>query len=139
MDKYSTYADGNLVLELGDYSYVQTCVKIINTHTIPNKVVVKVPKLLSSNYVLYEVKQILPDTGEVDFSFCIEKKSGHPWMDIIPEFFDWTIGQHMYKFSFVNIYTNETCSAYLTYRSQQDNPERPYAYMDKYRKSEVVK
>lgn len=52
MDKYSTYADGNLVLELGDYSYVQTCVKIINTHTIPNKVVVKVPKLLSSKSVL---------------------------------------------------------------------------------------
>ena len=132
MDKYSVYSDDKLIFELYPYSDVHQHVKVINANTIPYKVFLHLPKVVSANYAIYKFEQILPETGEVNFGYTITQDEIHPWLDLLSDVLDWSIGQHMYKLSFVQKTTNETCDLYFSYRLQNNNPEKPYDYMSKY-------
>lgn len=137
MDKCMVYSEDKLVFELYPYSEVHQHVKTINSNTLPYKVLVHLPKVIDTNYVLYQITQILPDTGDVNFEYCVDKKPNHPWLDILSELIDWSIGQHIYKMSFIQRYNNQTCDLYFSYRLQDDHPPKPYDYMSKYREAGV--
>lgn len=52
------------------------------------------------------------------------------WLSIKTEILNKDVGQHIYKLSFVDKVTNDIVPLYFSYIIQDDNPEKPYLYMD---------
>lgn len=56
---------------------------------------------------------------------------GKPWVDIMVDLLDLSIGLHTYRLEFVNLNTGDTYYQYFNYTIQDDNPEQPYIYMQR--------
>ena len=56
---------------------------------------------------------------------------GHPWIDIPVDVLDRCIGLHTYIIEFINVITGDTFYQYFNYTIQNDNPCKPYIYMER--------
>jgi len=70
----------------------------------------------------------------IDINRDVTIHKHHPWIDINKRALDLDPGQHIYKLEFLDIKIDETCEMFFAYIIQQDNPEKPYIYMDEARK-----
>ena len=52
-----------------------------------------------------------------------------PWVDISKSILDVTAGSHLYRLSFIDIYTNDIFFVYFSYIIQDKDVEKPYLYM----------
>ena len=66
----------------------------------------------------------------LDYYDFIQRNCRRPWIRIDSCILDTSIGQHTYRFQFINRETDDVYSLYLSYIIQDDNPDRPYVYMN---------
>jgi hypothetical protein len=78
-------------------------------------------------YEIYDLSK--PASREVNFYGKITQDEDHPWLRIPLEILDMRSGKHTYKFSFLDERSNEFINTFVSYISQDDNPETPYVYM----------
>ena len=92
---------------------------------------VRVPASITRTYELYQVSEIR-DTAEV---LCDKDLWEHDpcriWYRFRTEKLNLNAGFHMYRLSFVDVFHNDTCSLYISYTLQTNNPDKPYDYMSK--------
>jgi hypothetical protein len=54
-----------------------------------------------------------------------------PWIDIKSTALNMDVGHHVYKLHFRQKYTNVLSNLFFAYTIQNDNPEKPYIYMNR--------
>ena len=82
-----------------------------------------------SEPIKYKVDELLPKRRCIDVGPAIERQQCRPWLRIVFPVLDQDAGLHIYKITFVNRYTDDVVSAYISYTIQDDNPNKPYIYM----------
>lgn len=114
-------------------------VMIINLQTVPHFLYVSIPDRLHLNTNLFEIECTDNSDYTIDVSLLHECKNiKYPWIRIPSSMMNLEDGQHTYKLSFINILTDDVFSLYISYIIQNDNPDKPYIYMnrDKYNSRE---
>lgn len=84
---------------------------------------------------LYDVYELASTKRSVEhFENIFVQQVGRPWIDVDSCKLNTLTGYHKYQLCFVNIHTDETVIFYFGYQIQDDNPNKPYMYMEEYRK-----
>jgi len=108
---------------------------MFNTASIQDLLIVSLPKLFT-DVTIKTVAEIGSGIKESDISeYCVTSKGRH-WLDIPSEKLNLTAGYHIYKIVFADNITSIGCTLYFAYNIQDDNPEKPYDYMDPIREAQ---
>lgn len=110
------------------FNLVYANVPLINTNSIDYYFWFKLPTHLS-NSKLIQIDCISNNTFNIPFGCNKVVKENKLWLKVKYDLFDLNIGQHTYKFSFMNYNTRDVESYYFSYRIQSDNPNKPYIYV----------
>lgn len=92
---------------------------------------VHIPHYLNSNYNIFQLLCMAPKRIEIKLNPYTDREPNKPWIRIISDILDWDIGLHIYQLSLVNKYSNDVVSVYFGYIVQDDDPEKPYIYMNR--------
>ena len=120
-----------LKLNACTYAQIPCNTPVINKNTLEYYIWIGLPKSISSHIEIFEIYELLPTNEEVDWVRFIIRENCRPWLKIESAFLDTSVGQHLYKLSFVDTMTNDIISLYISYIIQDDNPDKPYIYMDR--------
>ena len=119
-------------LEVCEYKQVHTHCEIINLHNLEYYTYLHLPET-ARGCRLFEIYSFLPYKEENcdELLSSVWKEPGKPWIRIDSDQLDKSVGMHVYKLSFVNLSTKDVFSLYFAYIIQNDDPEKPYIYMDR--------
>lgn len=118
--------------ELRPYHDALSHSKIINKESLEFYTWIRIPNELCNRLSLYGVK--VYDTSvwkDIDFSDMVFRENHRPWIRILTSKLDTSVGSHMYKFAFVDIDLDDYVSLYFAYKIQDDNPNKPYIYINR--------
>ena len=115
--------------ELHTLDNVYSNVPVINKNCIDYYFWFKLPDTLK-NANLIQIDCISDNYFDVCFKYSVARKN-KLWLKAIYSFLKLEIGQHTYKFSFMNPDTEDIESYYFSYIIQSNDPEKPYIYMHK--------
>lgn len=90
------------------------------------------PEITSRCY-FYEAAELDKTDGPIQFPDTFEHVSP-TWIKVRTDYINKSVGQHIYRLSFVDRDTDDCFSFFVSYIIQDDRPEKPYIYMN--RKSE---
>lgn len=105
---------------------------VISMTEISYWLIVKIPPEVAENYCLIEIKSC-EESASDKTSEILKYSKCHPgkiWIDIPWNFMHKEIGHHIYRLEFVNKYTDDILFLFFGYIIQNDNPEKPYYYME---------
>lgn len=112
-----------------EYKELNANTPVFNLSSLQNYFWVQVPKKLCK-YKLYEMYDLShPIIKEVNFYGKIIQDVDHPWIKIPLEILDMKSGKHTYKLCFLDTQNENSANTFISYISQDDNPETPYVYM----------
>lgn len=119
------------IIEACIYKNLPKHTKVWNTDTLEHHTWINVPVELSKSHELFQVDEISSDNIEVDFTDKIMRECNRPWFKVTTSILNTDPGQHIYKMSFINRFTNDISCLYFSYIIQDDDPEKPYIYMNR--------
>lgn len=111
---------------------------IINKNIIPYFFWIRIPSLYNPDFDLYQIDELGQEVKELDYRKFLNRECGKPWLRINSGIFNLNAGMHTYKLSMVNPKTNDVVYLYISYIIQDDNPPKPYDYMEEIRSYEKV-
>lgn len=106
---------------------------VINKNSIPYYLIVELPSFIQYGLTfvgLYE--DISNGLKEVPISY-LQIRNCHPYIDISSIGLNLEVGQHDYMIKYIDCFTGDMVPLYFSYIIQDDNPTKPYIYMDKER------
>lgn len=125
-------------LESCTYDDISKYSKVINLNTLEYFLWIHIPEDISRNFELFQIDQVSPKLSEItNFKLFVKRDCRKPWLRITSKILDTSVGMHTYRLQFVNRCTDDVVSLYFCYIIQNDNPDKPYVYMDKDRKCTV--
>lgn len=119
------------ILEACIYKELPKHTKVWNRNTLEYHTWIHLPIELCRSHELFQLDEISKVVTEVDFKDKIKRECNKPWYDIITDLLNTDAGQHIYKMSFINRLTDDISCLYFSYIIQDDNPDKPYIYMDR--------
>lgn len=106
--------------------------RVFNIKDIQEYMWLQIPAVLSPYIDLTGVVNMQVADGALpDFTEKITREGRNCWLKIDSTLFDTSIGLHFYRFDFHNPTTDEVIPLYFAYSLQNDDPEKPYIYMDR--------
>ena len=126
-----------LIFDLYRYEEYNQHTRLINLHQLGHVAYIKIPDDMASTCNLFKTEDITDKPFEIDYIPFIQREEMRPWFRVDIYFFNKTEGFHLYKFTFIDIITDELLTLYLTYTIQNDNPDKPYVYMRSRNQTEV--
>lgn len=106
--------------------------RVINRAECEKYLWVHIPVQYARDYEIYQLDAVDAGTPvEVPYADNIVRDGQRPWLRINSEALDWTAGFHKYAVRLINRNTSDVVSLYFGYHSQDDNPDKPYIYMDR--------
>lgn len=122
-------------LEACTYDKLASNSKVFNLNTLEYFLWIHLPEDISRHYELFQVDQIAPNILELEnFNQVIKRECRRPWLQVTFKSLDLSIGMHTYRLQLINKCTDDVVSLYFCYIIQNDNPEKPYVYMENARK-----
>ena len=114
-----------------NYNELSKHTPIFNAKTLGTSISVYLKPEVARDLDLYQLDDISTDTVEVPVTGFVTR-TNVCWFDILTSILDRTPGHHIYRMSLINKRnTQETVFQYFAYIIQDDNPNKPYVYMDK--------
>lgn len=104
---------------------------VFNRNELTDCIWVSLPEVINHSTVLYQVEEISPACSEIEFSDFIERDNGRPWLKVNVSKLNIDPGYHAYKLLFMEPGSHTTYAVYIAYIIQDDNPERPYIYINR--------
>lgn len=104
--------------------------KIYNSKDFDEIVCVKLPPQMPRDMDLIEIYN-LNASEDVDFADQVTRAEHRPWIDISSSILDLGIGQHTYRMTFAKENCKLKATCWFSYIIQDNNPEKPYIYMDR--------
>lgn len=118
-------------LEACDFDDLNLHNKVFNSATVEYYLWIHLPLNMIRDCELFQISEIAPRNKELSWNGLVERECDKPWLKVTTSLLDTSVGSHLYKFSFVHRYTNDVVSVYISYTIQNDNPDKPYVYMNK--------
>ncbi len=114
---YETISKNSLVINLAELDYF---------------LYVKLEPPLTSQWYLYRIEEKMKDGSlkKMRFPETVRKESP-TWLRFKTDFINKEIGMHQYKVTFVDTVTDVSTSLWFAYIIQNDNPDKPYVYMER--------
>lgn len=111
------------------YNELNRHTPVLNLNSMDSCILVSIPKKLCK-YTLYQIMDLSDKSPkEVNFYGKIQQDPDHPWLTIPLEILNVRSGKHTYKIVFYDSFHSSFESVFISYISQDDNPETPYIYM----------
>lgn len=104
---------------------------VLNRNQLSDYIWVSLPEIITSNTVMYQLEEISPNCNEVEFSSFVERDHGRPWLKVHTHGLNLAPGYHAYKLLFIETGSHVTYPVYIGYIIQDDNPDKPYIYMNR--------
>lgn len=105
---------------------------VLNTAQLQSEVYIMIPSPEFYTVTLIGLAELVNGSEvPVDYEGHLYRDGGRPWLIADSEIFSVTAGQHMYRFKFIDSRINAETDLYLTYIIQDDNPDKPYIYMNR--------
>ena len=117
--------------KLHPYPEYQSHTQLVNLNRIEYFLWVEIPQSIACRSSLFLVEEITQGL-KIPFNQCpksIERDGMKPWLKIATSELNKSEGFHLYKFSFIDIETDDILVLYMPYVIQNDNPDKPYVYM----------
>lgn len=121
-------------------SYLECCIdresatkvnKVIARDQLQHSILLHVPDNVPVKYVsVYNIAQISPKYGKMFIKGPI-LINYRPWIELNCKDLDSSIGYHVYKLQFIVHRTMDVFDCYFSYTVQDNNPEKPYLYMNR--------
>lgn len=106
--------------------------KILNKQRLEEFIWISIPTLIARTCYLYDVQEVCPKYRAIEnYVEIFEIRDKYPWIKVKSSGLNQSIGTHVYALDYVNPSTNDTMSIYFAYIIQDDNPEKPYIYMNR--------
>ena len=109
--------------------------KIYNSKDFSEIVCIKLPPQMPRDMDLTEIYN-LNASEDVDFADQVTRDEHRPWVDISSNILDLTSGQHVYRMTFSKPECKLNATCWFSYIIQDNNPEKPYIYMNREENSE---
>lgn len=123
------------VIQSSQLSDLPLNTRIYNSKDFDEIVCIKLPPELPRDMSLAEIYN-LNASEDVDFADNVTRDEHKPWIDIDSSILDLTAGQHTYRLTFKKVDWKLTATCWFSYIIQDNNPEKPYIYMDREENSE---
>ena len=127
LSKHSNIKEDHIVMAVPQsalYSYT----KVFNLKRFGPTLHVQIEKYVHKNYRLMRIFNV--DTCENVGTYYYDELC-HPWVDIPVDLLNLSIGLHTYSLEFINLVTGDTFYQYFNYTIQDDDPDKPYIYMNR--------
>lgn len=118
------------VIQSSQLSEMPLHTKIYNSKDFSEIVCVKLPPQMPRDMDLTEIYN-LNSSEDVDFTDKTTRDEHRPWIDISSDILDLTPGQHTYRITFQKPECKLKATCWFCYIIQENNPEKPYIYMDR--------
>ena len=118
------------VIQASQLSDLPLNTKIYNSKDFSEIVCVKLPPQMPRDMELSEIYN-LNASEDVDFSDQVTRDENRPWIDISSSILDLTPGQHTYRMTFRKSDCKLAATCWFCYIIQDNNPDKPYIYMDR--------
>ena len=121
---YTTIIQSSHMMDLSRHSHV------FNLHNFADIVCVKLPDDFPRDFEMVGLYNLETDK-DIDFEDYVEQIMYRPWVDFKKSVLDTSIGQHVYRMDFMKAGFNIGASCWFSYIIQDNNPEKPYVYMNR--------
>lgn len=120
------------VFQLNACSYedISSNTPVINKANFDHFLWIRLPVEIARYCSLYQLDEMVPKHRIVSHVGFVERDSDRPWLKLTSEILDSTVGKHLYKLCFVHRVTNDVLNLYFSYTIQDDDPDKPYVYMN---------
>lgn len=118
------------------YDKLPVNVPIINLHTVAFYLWIGIPHEFNDDFSFVKLSKLISTTSsdEEDITEHADRIRCKPWIRVPSSVMDLTAGQHIYEVEMVNKFTNDPLRLYFNYIIQDDDPPKPYNYMNELRK-----
>ena len=118
------------VIQSSQLSEMPLHTKIYNSKDFSEVVCVKLPPQMPRDMDLTEIYN-LNASEDVDFADKTTRDEHRPWVDISSDILDLSAGQHTYRMTFQKPECKLKATCWFSYIIQDNNPEKPYIYMNR--------
>lgn len=119
------------VLYLNTRNNVFSNVPVICKSDFEYFIYIKIPDHLAISCHLFDVIDVSDKPTPVNYRPYFIRDCMKPWIRVESRALDLNVGQHTYKFQFINKNTNDTFSLYMSYIVQDSDADKPYIYIDR--------
>lgn len=119
------------MFEACSYRDIPKHTPVVNLSDITHKVYIHLSDSSCSHLKLFQIDSVLPNTGECDILDKVIRECNRPWLCISSNYLDLSEGQHIYKLYLIDIYTHDIYHYYVSFIIQNDDPEKPFIYMNR--------
>lgn len=120
------------VLEMCNINQLPKHRKILSKHVLEEEFSIALPDEVCMNYSVFDVREMLPDGDITDDLSLVMKHVCNKWIDIPMKWMNTSAGSHTYRVRMISKGNErDTYSLYFGYIIQDDNPDKPYIYMNR--------
>lgn len=105
--------------------------QVLNKQTLSEYIYVSIRPHIAQNCALYDVCEVCPKFVPVDYHDFIIPEGHYPWVRVKSSKLNLSIGLHVYELKYVAVDSNATFSLYFAYILQDNEPDKPYIYMNR--------
>lgn len=112
--------------------------RVIRHYQVEKTLYLHIPACYIRNYLIFQIDQVCPKYEKLDVLDKVDTSPNRPWILVDSFIFDFSIGMHKYRIHMVNKHTNDVIELYFGYIVQNDEPDRPYIYMEELAKEGIL-
>lgn len=121
-------AQESMIFEAVSQSRLNTNCKVFNLDLFGPKIFIHLPNWIHDTYRLLSIYDVDSKEAIADYFY----ESIHElWVDISRYELNLSIGIHTYALEFINNITGDSLYLYFQYIIQNDDPDKPYVYIDR--------
>lgn len=107
--------------------------EVVNVGELSEDIWLRLPDGISKYLTLNSLIKIDQESNStpVDIKDKVERETNRVWIQIDKSVFDLSAGFHLYRLIFDDSSTETEYSLYFCYHIQDNNPEKPYIYMER--------
>lgn len=121
-------AQESMIFEAVSQSRLNTNCKVFNLDLFGPKIFIHLPNWIHDTYRLLSIYDVDSKEAIADYFY----ESIHElWVDISRYELNLSTGIHTYELEFMNTITGDSLYLYFQYIIQNDDPDKPYVYIDR--------
>ena len=127
----SAYSRFSNVLESGSWDHLSVNLQVYDIANLDTILWIHIPNDLSLSHQITDIAQKVGSKYEsIDLTDGVDRTGQYPWVSIDCDKLDMNVGQHIYRITLINTVSLNKIYLYFTYIVQDDDPEKPYIYME---------
>lgn len=119
-------------LDAVPYKHASSFSRVFSISEVEYFLFVEVPVDVAKRFELCQVSEVSDEVVAISDEDLWEHDPFRKWYKFRTDKLNLDTGYHMYRLLFMSRHADDTCTLYISYVIQNNKPEQPYNYMDKY-------